>query len=83
MTFQNNVVNTFFSTLVPPVLYTKRVVGSRRLVYVGLNQVKSTFHAHGTSQSLYTDTNYRYSQKEHCDVQHSQMIWGEKTFFFP
>lgn len=52
-----------------------------RLVYVGLNQVKSTFHAHGTSQSLYTDTNYGYSQKEHCDVQHSQMIWGGNIFF--
>ena len=52
-----------------------------RLVYVGLNQVKSTFHAHGTSQSLYTDTNYGYSQKEHCDVPHSQMIWGGNIFF--
>ena len=53
-----------------------------RLVYVGLNQVKSTFHAHGTSQSLYTYTNCRDSQKEPCDVQHSQVIWGENIFFF-
>lgn len=54
---------------------------NRLIICYRLNQVKSTFHVlMGLLQSLYTDTNYEYSQREHCDVQHSQMIWRENFF---